>query len=81
MRRLVAQGGMAVIREEPEPRLRPGEVLVQTEYSVMSPGTERTVIDATAIPGAESQEYPAPRHCLAHRARALPRSATAWPDG
>jgi threonine dehydrogenase-like Zn-dependent dehydrogenase len=61
MRRLVAQGGMAVIREEPEPRLRRGEVLVRTEYSVMSPGTERTVIDATAIPGAESHEYPEPR--------------------
>jgi threonine dehydrogenase-like Zn-dependent dehydrogenase len=41
--------------------LRRGEVLVQTEYSVMSPGTERTVIDATAIPGAESHEYPEPR--------------------
>ncbi len=61
MRRLVAQGGKAVIREEPEPRLRHGEVLVRTEYSVMSPGTERTVIDATAIPGAESHEYPEPR--------------------
>ncbi len=61
MRRLVAQGGMAVIREEPEPRVRRGEVLVQTEYSVMSPGTERTVIDATALPGAESHEYPEPR--------------------
>jgi threonine dehydrogenase-like Zn-dependent dehydrogenase len=52
---------MAVIREEPEPRVRRGEVLVQTEYSVMSPGTERTVIDATALPGAESHEYPEPR--------------------
>ncbi len=61
MRRLVARDGKAVIIEEAEPKLRRGEVLVRTEYSVMSPGTERTVIDATAVPGAESHEYPEPR--------------------
>jgi threonine dehydrogenase-like Zn-dependent dehydrogenase len=60
MRRLFAQQGQAVVREEPVPQLRAGEVLVATEHSVMSPGTERHIIEATARGSAEAHEYPRP---------------------
>lgn len=62
MRRLVAQDGAAVIRDEPDPALRSGEILVETEFSVMSPGTERTVIEATSRVGGEVHEYPRATH-------------------
>ena len=59
MLRLFAVGGAPVVREDAVPELRSGEVLVATEHSVMSPGTERHIIEATRGGSAESAEYPA----------------------
>jgi NADPH:quinone reductase-like Zn-dependent oxidoreductase len=58
--RIVARGGEVVLVTEPPPRLRRGEVLVATQYSVISPGTERTILEATRAPGWASHEYPEP---------------------
>ena len=57
--RVVARGGEVLITSVPAPRLRGGEILVATEHSVISPGTERTIIDATRTEGWLSHEYPA----------------------
>lgn len=57
--RVVARGGDAVITPVPAPQLRRGEILVAVEHSVISPGTERTIIDATRTQGWLSHEYPA----------------------
>jgi threonine dehydrogenase-like Zn-dependent dehydrogenase len=58
--RIVARGGEVVLVTGPPPRLRRGEVLVATQYSVISPGTERTILEATRAPGWASHEYPEP---------------------
>jgi len=39
MKRVFALGGQIVVRDVPEPVLRPGHVLVQTAYSAISAGT------------------------------------------
>jgi threonine dehydrogenase-like Zn-dependent dehydrogenase len=57
--RVVARGGEVLIAATTPPRLRSGEILVATEHSVISPGTERTIIDATRTEGWLSHEYPA----------------------
>lgn len=57
--RVVARGGQVQIVSTPPPKLRSGEILVATEHSVISPGTERTIIDATRSDGWLSHEYPA----------------------
>lgn len=57
--RVVARGGKVQIISTPPPQLRSGEILVATEHSVISPGTERTIIDATRSDGWLSHEYPA----------------------
>ena len=59
-----AEGGgpgrpVVVVAEVPEPRLRAGEILVQTKYSVISPGTERSIIAASGT-AAGAHEYPGP---------------------
>jgi threonine dehydrogenase-like Zn-dependent dehydrogenase len=58
--RIVARGGEVVLVTEPPPPVRRGEVLVDTQYSVISPGTERTILEATRAPGWASHEYPEP---------------------
>jgi threonine dehydrogenase-like Zn-dependent dehydrogenase len=58
--RIVARGGEVVLVTEPAPEPRPGEVLVATAYSVISPGTERTILEATRAEGWASHEYPEP---------------------
>jgi threonine dehydrogenase-like Zn-dependent dehydrogenase len=55
MRQVFAAGGRAVVLDVPEPALRPGEVLVETAFSVISSGTERHIIDATAAAGDASE--------------------------
>jgi NADPH:quinone reductase-like Zn-dependent oxidoreductase len=57
--RVVASAGAVQIVSTPVPRLRSGEILVATEHSVISPGTERTIIEATRTQGWLSHEYPA----------------------
>lgn len=56
-RRLVARRGAVELIEESVPEPGPGDVLVQTAYSVISPGTERAIIAATAR-GETGHEYP-----------------------
>jgi SAM-dependent methyltransferase len=57
--RVVARGGQVEVISTPSPQLRSGEILVGTEHSVISPGTERTIIDATRSEGWQAHEYPA----------------------
>jgi Zinc-binding dehydrogenase len=57
--RVVARDGEVQIISAPVPELRSGEIEVATEYSVISPGTERTIIEATRTEGWLSHEYPA----------------------
>ena len=57
--RVVARDGEVRIVSAPVPALRSGEVEVATEHSVISPGTERTIIEATKTEGWLSHEYPA----------------------
>jgi threonine dehydrogenase-like Zn-dependent dehydrogenase len=56
-RRLVASRGRVEIIEQAVPEVGAGDVLVQTASSVISPGTERAIIAATAR-GEEGHEYP-----------------------
>jgi threonine dehydrogenase-like Zn-dependent dehydrogenase len=58
MKRVFAHAGAPVVREVAEPTLRPGEVLVDTAYSVISAGTELWIIDGTADPDYTVKEYP-----------------------
>jgi threonine dehydrogenase-like Zn-dependent dehydrogenase len=58
--RVVARGGQIAVITEPAPEPRRGEVLVATHYSVISPGTERTLLHATRVEGWASHEYPEP---------------------
>jgi threonine dehydrogenase-like Zn-dependent dehydrogenase len=58
--RIVARGGQIEVLTEPAPEPRRGEVLVATHYSVISPGTERTILHATRAQGWASHEYPEP---------------------
>ncbi|MFC7750009.1 zinc-binding alcohol dehydrogenase [Paenibacillus thermoaerophilus] len=44
MTRIVARSGAVYAEEAPEPELLPGHVLVRTEYSAISPGTELDMI-------------------------------------
>src|SRR5215475_6901461 len=57
--RVVARDGAVHVISAPVPTLRSGEVEVATEHSVISPGTERTIIEATRTEGWLSHEYPA----------------------
>jgi threonine dehydrogenase-like Zn-dependent dehydrogenase len=58
---LFAQGGRAVVAEIPVPVLRPGEVLVAPSFSVVSAGTETSVIKMSADPAhLHDHDYPAP---------------------
>jgi threonine dehydrogenase-like Zn-dependent dehydrogenase len=56
-RRLVARSGRVEIIEQPVPEVGPGDVLVKTVASVISPGTERAIIAATGR-GEAGHEYP-----------------------
>lgn len=66
VRRIVARGGEVVVVTEPPPEPRRGEVLVATWFSVISPGTERTILDATRAEGWASHEYPEPGQTWPH---------------
>jgi NADPH:quinone reductase-like Zn-dependent oxidoreductase len=55
--RVVARGGQVVLTDVAAPQLRAGEVLVQTRYSVISPGTERAIVAASASATGD-HEYP-----------------------
>lgn len=56
-RRLVARHGAVELIEERVPEVGPGDVLVRTAFSVISPGTERAIIAATGR-GEAGHEYP-----------------------
>ncbi len=60
MKRVFAAGGKAVLRDVPEPVLRPGHVLVQTAFSAISSGTEGYILRGTADPNHHNSEYPDP---------------------
>lgn len=60
MKRVFAHKGQAIVRDVPEPELRPGEVLVQTAYSAISAGTESWIIRSSASPDWTTHEYPDP---------------------
>lgn len=62
MKRVLAQAGAVVVRDVPAPVPGPGDVLVRTAYSAISPGTERSIVVATGTPGADAHEYPNPAH-------------------
>jgi threonine dehydrogenase-like Zn-dependent dehydrogenase len=64
--RIVARDGEVVLVTEPAPEPRRGEVLVATQYSVISPGTERTILEATRAEGWASHEYPEPDQAWPH---------------
>ena len=48
--RIVARGGEVVLVTEPAPEPRRGEVLVATQYSVISPGTDMMSQVVMAVP-------------------------------
>lgn len=58
MKRVLAAGGRAVLRDVPEPELRAGDVLVQTHFSAISAGTERYFIEGSGDPTFTASEYP-----------------------
>jgi len=60
MRRVFALNGQAVLRDVPEPQLRPGHILVRTAYSAISAGTEGYIIRGTSDPNHVNHEYPDP---------------------
>lgn len=60
MKRVYAVGGKAVLRDVPEPVLRPGHVLVETAYSAISSGTEGYILRGSADPNHHNTEYPNP---------------------
>ena len=62
MKRVFAVEGKPVVLEVPAPELRPGEVLVQTAYSVVSSGTEMHIIHSSGHPDTLGEDtYPSPR--------------------
>jgi threonine dehydrogenase-like Zn-dependent dehydrogenase len=60
VRRIMARGGQVVVRDEDLPPLGPGDVLVRSVCSVISPGTERSIVAATAESVSAAHEYPHP---------------------
>jgi threonine dehydrogenase-like Zn-dependent dehydrogenase len=59
-RRIMARDGAVIIRDEPPIALGPGDVRVRTAYSVVSPGTERSIVTATRESVLAAHEYPHP---------------------
>jgi NADPH:quinone reductase-like Zn-dependent oxidoreductase len=57
--RVVARGGEVRVISTRAPALRSGEILVAVAHSVVSPGTERTIIESTKTDGWLAHEYPA----------------------
>jgi len=60
VRRIMAAAGGVVVKDEDLPGLGPGDVLVRAAYSVISPGTERSIVRATRVSVSAAHEYPAP---------------------
>jgi threonine dehydrogenase-like Zn-dependent dehydrogenase len=60
VRRIMAAAGGVVIRDDILPPLGPGDVRVRARYSVISPGTERSIVRATAVSVQAAHEYPHP---------------------
>jgi predicted dehydrogenase/threonine dehydrogenase-like Zn-dependent dehydrogenase len=48
MKQVLLRAGRAVVEEMPEPAAGTGRILVRTAYSLVSPGTERAVLEGTA---------------------------------
>lgn len=59
-RRMMARGGDALVLSGQTVPLRRGEVRVRTTHSVISPGTELSIIAATRESVAAAHEYPNP---------------------
>jgi NADPH:quinone reductase-like Zn-dependent oxidoreductase len=62
VRRLMARDGQVVVKDEKLPPLGPGDVLVRAHCSVVSPGTERSIVTATAESLLAAHEYPHPHY-------------------
>ncbi|HEY7176456.1 MAG TPA: zinc-binding alcohol dehydrogenase, partial [Micromonosporaceae bacterium] len=60
VRRLMARDGQVELREEQLPDVGRGDVCVRSHYSVVSPGTERSIIRATQRSVSAAHEYPHP---------------------
>jgi threonine dehydrogenase-like Zn-dependent dehydrogenase len=60
MKRVFAYQGHAILRDVPEPQLRPNHVLVRTAFSAISAGTEGWIVRGTADPTYVNHEYPDP---------------------
>jgi len=60
VRRIVARDGRVVIVHEELPELGPGDVQVRAVCSVVSPGTERSIVRATIESPLAAHEYPHP---------------------
>lgn len=58
MRRIVARGGKPSLIDIDAPACASGRVLVKTEFSTVSAGTESSVIARSAVPDAIDVEYP-----------------------
>jgi NADPH:quinone reductase-like Zn-dependent oxidoreductase len=56
----MARDGRIVVREEKLPEIGPGDVHVRSICSVISPGTERSIVRATAESVLAAHEYPHP---------------------
>jgi NADPH:quinone reductase-like Zn-dependent oxidoreductase len=58
LKRAFAAEGKAIVLEVEEPELRPGEVLIQTSFSVVSTGTNSTR-RSHPLPHAPHPDHPA----------------------
>ena len=58
MRRIIADGGMPRVVELDPPICTPGRVVVETEVSTVSTGTETAILNRSADPSAPDLEYP-----------------------
>ena len=49
MKQVILKGGQACVEEVPAPVVRPGQVLVEVAYSLISAGTERAAIERSGM--------------------------------
>lgn len=57
-RPVIARDAAVVLVTDTVPALGPGDVLVRPAFPVVSPGTERSIIRASAISADAAHEYP-----------------------
>jgi threonine dehydrogenase-like Zn-dependent dehydrogenase len=60
VRRVMARDGEVILHEVDTPTPGPGDVLVRPRFSVISPGTERSIVRATEVSVSAAHEYPHP---------------------